>query len=57
MKCKYCRRRAVDSLPGNVICLCGPCSLAFMEGFDKGRIFESIRTGQGHDRRREAKEE
>lgn len=56
MRCTYCTRQAVDSLPGGVIKLCGPCSMAFMEGFDKGRVYESIRRRQGSGRRKEAEE-
>ena len=52
MRCTYCTRQAVDSLPGGVINLCGPCSMAFMEGFEKGRVYESAdRRRRGRERR------
>ena len=57
MKCTYCTRQAVDSLPGGVINLCESCSKAFREGFEKGRVYESIARRQGRGRRMEAKEE
>ena len=52
MKCTYCTRQAVDSLPGGVINLCESCSKAFREGFEKGRVYESAdRRRRGRERR------
>lgn len=49
MKCTYCPRQSVYELPGGAIRLCECCANAFREGFEKGRVYESI------DRRKRGK--
>lgn len=41
MKCTYCTRAAVHQL--GTLHLCDECGNAFREGFEKGKVFESIR--------------
>ncbi|MBQ8372726.1 MAG: hypothetical protein IJX35_00225 [Candidatus Methanomethylophilaceae archaeon] len=49
MKCTYCPRQSVYELPGGAIRLCECCANAFREGFEKGRVYESV------DRRKRGK--
>lgn len=41
-KCDYCTRQAVHTFPKENIHLCGSCGMAFREGFEKGRVYQSI---------------
>ena len=42
MKCTYCSRQSDHELPGGSIRLCECCAKAFREGFEKGRVYESV---------------
>lgn len=42
MKCTYCSRQSDHELPGGAIRLCEYCAKAFREGFEKGRVYESV---------------
>lgn len=42
MKCTYCSRQSDYELPGGSIRLCECCAKAFREGFEKGRVYESV---------------
>lgn len=41
-KCDYCTRQAVHTFPKENINLCESCGNAFREGFEKGRVYQSI---------------
>ena len=48
MRCKFCTRQALHSFPDGTG-ICEECSKAYREGFEHGRVYESI------DRRRRGK--
>lgn len=50
MKCIYCERRAVYEFPHDSLYLCESCGKAFREGFEKGKVYESIRRRLPRDR-------
>ena len=41
-RCDYCTRQAVHDFKEGIH-LCESCGKAFREGFEKGKVFESIR--------------
>lgn len=40
MKCSFCPRQSVHEFES--MCFCESCGKAFREGFEKGRVYESI---------------
>lgn len=41
-RCTYCTRQAVHIFDEGIN-LCEPCGRAFREGFEKGKVYESVR--------------
>lgn len=43
MKCTYCSRQAEHEFKKENLYFCKSCGNAFREGFEKGKMYESIR--------------
>jgi rRNA maturation endonuclease Nob1 len=43
MRCTFCSRQAEHEFRKEDLHFCDSCGRAFREGFEKGRIYESIR--------------
>ena len=42
MKCQFCSRQSVHEFKDIGLFLCEGCGKAFSEGFQKGRVYESV---------------
>lgn len=42
MKCTYCSKKAEHEFKAENLFLCESCGNAFREGFEKGRVYESV---------------
>jgi len=42
-RCDYCTRKSVTDFPDVGLHFCEPCGRAFREGFEKGKVYESVR--------------
>lgn len=43
MRCTYCTRQSEHEFPKEGIYLCESCGKAFREGFEHGKVYESVR--------------
>lgn len=43
MKCSFCPRQSVHEFEEEGLYFCESCGKAFREGFEKGKVYESIR--------------
>lgn len=43
MKCSFCSKKAENEFKSANLYFCESCGKAFREGFEKGKVYESIR--------------
>lgn len=42
MRCTFCSRQSVNGFPEKNLFFCESCGKAYREGFEHGRVFQSI---------------
>ena len=47
MRCTFCQRQAVHEFPEKDLYFCEGCGRAYREGFEHGKVYESIRRRKG----------
>lgn len=46
MRCSFCTRQAEHEFREHSLCFCETCGKAYREGFEHGKVYESVRRRQ-----------